>query len=146
MRFNILIFLLFSVFLHAQKECVKDKKEAMELIKQLNNAYEKKENLENFFTYYVQCLVCDIDDGYENEYIIENKKFIQNNLKESIGLLNDKVIEKSKTHFSKQENSLVLSYETLKPNKKTGFEGASALIIFKREDGKLKIHGIQTIP
>ncbi|MGC4129557.1 MAG: hypothetical protein QM564_08330 [Bergeyella sp.] len=143
----LIILMLFFCTVKSQKNYTKERKQAIKVLKSLNYSYLKKDkNLNEFFTESVQCSICEIENGYDNEYLIKNQIFIKNNLKEVIGFLNYKMIKKSKSQFSKQENDFVLSYETVKSNEKTQFEGASALIIFKKEDGNLKIYGIQTIP
>lgn len=148
MRVFFLIFLIFfSCEAQTQEGFSKEKKEAINVIKELNSScLNKSDNINKFFTEFVQCVVCETNNNYENEFLIENSKFVQDNFKEVFAFLKYESINNSQITFIKQDSIFILSYETAKPNKEKGFEGSSALISFKKENGKLKIFGIQTIP
>jgi hypothetical protein len=45
-----------------------------------------------------------------------------------------------------ENQQYTLGFQTAKPDSKTGFEGAGALLTFIKENGKLKFCGIIQIP
>ncbi|UKB77932.1 hypothetical protein [Chryseobacterium sp. MEBOG07] len=142
-----ILMILISCGVQSQEKYVEEKKEAFKLLAKLDSLYPKKDKkLNSLFTNNVQCSICEIENRYDNQYIIENKKFVQNNLQEVIKLLDYKLLKKSNSTFTKQGTNFILSYSTTDPHKKAEFEGASTLITLKKENGRLKIYSIETIP
>lgn len=147
MRKILLFLVLCSCTAHSQENYFFEKKEAINLIEQLNLLYTKNDKkITTLFTNVVQCTYCEVENGYENDYTIKKEKFIQNNLSEIIKLLDEKKIKNSINSLKKLDDNFVLTYQIAKPNRKTGFEGASALITFKKENDSLKIYSIESIP
>lgn len=145
------LFLFVLGFSFAQKVNVKIKNEIVQNIKQINKLYysnnvDKNHMLEKYFTEKIFCANCEdqIVDLLNPE--VKRNDFLNNNLKEVIGLLNVNEIKKSNIYFDKESNRYSLSYSTAEPNEKTGFEGASALIYIDKIDEKYKISGLMTIP
>jgi hypothetical protein len=148
MKNIIFIFIILSSCgIQSQEKLLTEKREVTKLIEQLNFLYPKKDKeLNTLFSNVVQCTVCEIENGYENEYLIKKEIFIKNNLAEVMKFFDLKKIKNSINSLQKTDTNFILSYQIAKPDKKTGFEGASVLITFKRENGKLKIYSIETIP
>ena len=123
----------------------KSEKEIFVVLKRLKDSYQEKDT-DLFFTSQVQCTMCDIENGYDREYFIPKKEFINNNLSEVINFLDYRNIQNSDYNLSKEGDLYVLSYSSSKSDKKNDFEGSSVLISFKQENKIWKIYGIQTIP
>ena len=112
------LIILTSCGVQSQENYLEEKKEAIQLIKKLDSLYlSKDEKVNSLFANNIQCSICEIENGYDNQYIIENKKFVQNNLQEVIKLLDYKLLKNSNSTFTKQGTNFVLSYSTANPNK-----------------------------
>ncbi|WP_300672599.1 hypothetical protein [Soonwooa sp.] len=111
-----------------------------------SNIVDKNLKLQEYFTDIVYCDICEKKIGDLLNPKIENRTFIQNNLIEVINLLDVNKLKKGKYLYDTETKEYTLSYLTAAPNKKTGFEGGSAIIYFEKFDGKFKICRITTIP
>ena len=145
----LLIFSSASIFSQVTNEKIKT--DIVKNFKLINKYYNDKNDYENiklkkYFTEIIFCPNCENNvEDLLNTHIYRDD-FLKNNLKEVIGLLSVTEIKKSKIYFDQPSNTYQLSYSTAKPNEKTGFEGASAIIYIRNINGQYKISGVMTIP
>ncbi|WFB65516.1 hypothetical protein [Chryseobacterium sp. WX] len=69
------LIILTSCGVQSQENYLEEKKEAIQLIEKLDSLYlSKDEKVNSLFANNIQCSICEIENGYDNQYIIENKK------------------------------------------------------------------------
>ena len=145
-RILFLIFFSNSVLFQAQQNLIQIKKEILSNVKTIQNNYENKSlseiQISNFFCENFYCSICETDSL---ESSISNKQ-ITNYLKDIIPILEYKSLQKSKINYDSENQQYTLGFQTAKPDSKTGFEGAGALLTFIKKNGKLKFCGIMIIP
>jgi len=144
----IFLILFYSLNLYSQNNLTDIKNESLQIIKKINRE-NKNQNLNDkliseLFCQKIMCVVCN-EQNYDENFLIENRK-IKNNINEIIPFLNPKKLKKSAITYDKDRDEYSLGYQLAKPNPKTKFEGSGALLRFKKENGKLKIFSIETIP
>ena len=145
---RILFLIFFSIcFLYqAQQNLIQIKKEILTNVKTIQSNYENKSlseiQISDFFCENFYCSLCETDLLESN---ISNKQ-ITNYLKYIIPFLEYKSLRKSKINYDSENQQYTLGFQTAKPDSKTGFEGAGALLTFLKENGKLKFCGIMLIP
>jgi hypothetical protein len=145
---RILFLICFSIcFLYqAQENLIQIKKEILSNVKTIQKNYKNKSlseiQISDFFCENFYCSLCETDSLESN---ISNKQ-ITNYLKYIIPFLEYKSLRKSKINYDSENQQYTLGFQTAKPDSKTGFEGAGALLTFIKENGKLKFCGIIQIP
>ena len=138
---RILFLIFFSIcFLYqAQQNLIQIKKEILSNVKTIQNNYENKSlseiQISNFFCENFYCSICETDSL---ESSISNKQ-ITNYLKDIIPFLEYKSLQKSKINYDSENQQYTLGFQTAKPDSKTGFEGAGALLTFIKKKWKIKI-------
>ncbi|WDT68882.1 hypothetical protein [Cloacibacterium sp. TD35] len=148
MKKRLLFLIFFSSFFsfQAQQNLSEIKKELLINLKTIQKNYENKtldnQQILDFFCENFYCSVC------ENNSMESTIKFqeINNYLQDIIPIINYKNLRKSNIIYDSENNQYTLGYQTAKPNPKTDFEGASAILHFKPKNGKLKFCGILVIP
>ena len=137
---RILFLICFSIcFLYqAQENLIQIKKEILSNVKTIQKNYKNKSlseiQISDFFCENFYCSLCETDSLESN---ISNKQ-ITNYLKDIIPFLEYKSLRKSKINYDSENQQYTLGFQTAKPDSKTGFEGAGALLTFIKENGKLK--------
>ena len=145
---RILFLIFFSIcFLYqAQQNLIQIKKEILTNVKTIQSNYENKSlseiQISNFFCENFYCSICETDSLESN---ISNNQ-ITNYLNDIIPFLEYKSLRKNKINYDSENQQYTLGFQTAKPDSKTGFEGAGALLTFIKENGKLKFCGIIQIP
>ncbi|MGV4413583.1 hypothetical protein [Chryseobacterium sp. T1] len=151
MKKTIFFLLLFFcvINLKSQENVHQIKKEALQNIKKIKNEYKNgnlnESKISELFCKEIYCFICN-EKYYDDEFGIDKSKINHDILKEITDFINLKKLKKSGVSINKENEEYLLGYSLMEANPKTGFEGSGLLISFKKEGGKLKFHGIQTIP